>query len=287
MLVRLLHVVCPDLILSGFIVSNLSLLAACVLLHRIAMLCCEDRTVARCTVGVLLVFPTSFFLSGYYAESLFVATAAGSYYFALRRQWAAASLCAVLAGMTRQVGVLMVIPLVVEMLRIDWGQWRPSMADFRKHWAWLLVAPCGLFLYMAYLYWQFGDPFAFTRSAAAWGRYVVSPWETIISSFYRYSLFECLIYGGTLVVIVASLAIMVVYRLPVSGMMFTLLMLGIVLTMRLLESSPRYALYIFPMYLALGRLVAHRDALGVGLGMFSVLLLALFTVMFVSGYRMY
>jgi len=70
--------------------------------------------VARRTALLLSVFPAAFFLLAPFTESLFLATAVWSLVLARERRWPLAAACAVLAGLTRAQGLLLVIPLAWE-----------------------------------------------------------------------------------------------------------------------------------------------------------------------------
>jgi len=70
----------------------------------------------------LLIFPTGFFLAMVYTEGLFVGLAFSALALVQRKQWLWAILLSVLATLTRAVGVLLVIPLVIAFTRS--GQWR-------------------------------------------------------------------------------------------------------------------------------------------------------------------
>ncbi len=64
----------------------------------------------------LLIFPTGFFLAQVYTEGLFTGLAFGSLALARRHHWLAATILAGLATLTRATGVLLAIPLAIEIL---------------------------------------------------------------------------------------------------------------------------------------------------------------------------
>lgn len=65
----------------------------------------------------LVVFPSGFFLAVVYSEGLFIGLAFGALVLMLRRKWAWASLLATCATLTRSVGVALVIPMGLLLLR--------------------------------------------------------------------------------------------------------------------------------------------------------------------------
>src|SRR4029079_9154843 len=85
------------------------------------------RELASRSVWYMLIFPTSFFLSAVYAESLFLVMALGAIYAARRERWLFAGLLGAGAALTRPFGVVVAVPLAVELLM----QWR---AEGRPRW---------------------------------------------------------------------------------------------------------------------------------------------------------
>ncbi len=126
----------------------------------------EEEWGVRAAQGAVLslaFFPTSFFFNAVYTESLFLALSTGAVWGArVRKNLLLASVLAGLAAATRNVGVLLLIPLVAEWSdRREYG-WREA--------AYLALVPTGLAAYMAYLWWSFGDPLMFYGAQAGWGR---------------------------------------------------------------------------------------------------------------------
>ncbi|MGW4381669.1 hypothetical protein [Kitasatospora sp. NPDC004531] len=121
-LVRLVHAVTPlGWSVSGIVAAQLALLAALVLIHQLV-----GRLYSRRTATVVLVLlaaaqPMSLVFFMAYSESLLLATAAGTLLAAHRRAWAAAGVCAFLAGLTRPAGIAVIAALgvaaLIEMVR--------------------------------------------------------------------------------------------------------------------------------------------------------------------------
>lgn len=133
-----------------------------------------DKEVARGAVLALAFFPTAFFLSAVYTESLFLALSAGSLWAArVRKDLMLACLLAGLATATRNVGLFLLVPLLYEWFRN------------RDHYRWrifyLALAPSGLILYAAYLWLRFGNPLLFYTDQQKWGREPAGPIATIIN----------------------------------------------------------------------------------------------------------
>ena len=67
-------------------------------------------------ITYLLIFPTTFFFSGVYSESLFLALTAAAFYYARTNRWPLACTLVALATLTRFQGMIMALPLLIEYL---------------------------------------------------------------------------------------------------------------------------------------------------------------------------
>jgi hypothetical protein len=127
--------------------------------------------VARATVLILAFFPTTFFLNAAYTESVFLALSAGSMWaIRVRKDLLVACLLAALAAGTRNVGVFLMVPLMME--------WIKDIERYRWRGIYLVVAPGGLLAYMGYLWVRFGDPLLFYSAQESWGRQATGPLDT-------------------------------------------------------------------------------------------------------------
>ena len=159
--------------LWGVLVSTFASLFATYFVYRIS----EKHfsvAVARAATLCFAFFPTAFFMGAPYTEALFVALSAGSYWAAyVRRDLLLAAILAALAAATRNLGVLLLIPLAYEWMRHreEFG-WRGLIS--------LGLVPTGVVGYMAYLWARFGDPLIFAyQQSAFWGRELTDPGETL------------------------------------------------------------------------------------------------------------
>ncbi len=132
-----------------------------------------DERVARRTVVLLAVFPSSLFFWAFYSEALFVALGAGAVWADRRgRRWVAAACLAGIAT-TRSVGIL--VPAVIVLARI--------LRDRRvDRWAvtYALAGAAGLLAVLAAMQRQVGDAFAFIGVQEDWGRTLSWPWSSVL-----------------------------------------------------------------------------------------------------------
>lgn len=293
LLIRGVTPIVDDSLLAGLIVTNLALLGAAMLLYSLV----EDEwgpAVANRTVWYLLIFPTAFFGSAIYSESLFLLGAIGALYLARKGYWESAAMLGVLTALTRLVGIL-----VAPMLLVEWwsqrrqrssGQARPPLAALLAP----AAVPLGTGAYMLYLQRAFGDPLAFAHASAAWDRVPRLPLATIAELLQPPAGgWGAAILAGQLplddwidlafVLLFAGLGLVLVYQRRWSEGMFVVLGALIPFSSGLLMSQRRYVWVLFPAFILLARWGERRwvDRLITTL---SLLGLAAFTAMFANWY---
>ena len=129
---------------------------------------------ARASTLALAFFPTAFFLNAVYTEALFLALTAGAVWAArVRGNLLLAGLFGALATASRNLGVLLLIPLCLEWVR------RRQTFGLRGL-AGLAVVPSGLVAYALFLRQRFGDPLVFaSQQSAYWERELTGPLTTL------------------------------------------------------------------------------------------------------------
>jgi Mannosyltransferase (PIG-V) len=102
------------------IVTNAAALVAGAMAYRLTLNETGDEATARRAVWILMLAPPAFVLVMGYSEPLLLVTTIGSFMALRSRNWSSATLAGVLAGLTRPVGVLLVLPAAIEAGR-GWG----------------------------------------------------------------------------------------------------------------------------------------------------------------------
>jgi mannosyltransferase PIG-V len=167
-------------LIGGLLVSLACFLGALVLLRRLAEIELGERD-AHGTVLLVAFFPTAFFFSAVYAESLFLLLSVATLLAARQGRWAWAGALGALAAMTRNSGVVLLLPALLLFL---WGPradrpdplaavhawWRPRH-PLTPQVLWLGLIPLGLVAYMTYIGIQLGDPLAPFAAQELWARH--------------------------------------------------------------------------------------------------------------------
>ena len=150
-------------LVAGILISLACFLVALVLLHKLAALELGAHA-ARETVLLVAFFPTAFFFSAVYSESLFLLVSVGAFLAARNGRWAWAGVLGGLAALTRNSGVLLLVPLVLLFLQQErYGRRRQAL--------WLALVPLGLVLYLGWSAIVLGDAFAPYHAQALWLRH--------------------------------------------------------------------------------------------------------------------
>jgi hypothetical protein len=156
---------------------------------RLALVDLDERR-ARWAVLFLALFPTSYYFSAAYTEALFVLLSVLALYGMRTRRWWMAGVFGGLAALTRNTGILLVIPFALEygacLLRLRKERGSLAARDLLPA-GWGLAIASGGLVYVAFLWLRFGDPFAFANVQELYGRGSLPPWETLVRG-YRFGL---------------------------------------------------------------------------------------------------
>jgi hypothetical protein len=238
------------------VVSNLSALAAAAALACLVRRETGDARVARRAAWLLCLAPPAFTFVMGYAEATIVLLSVLSIFAMRRRNWWVAAGCALLAGLARPIGALLVVPAAIECART----WRPvntSHAERRSKRiaaiATVVAGPLGCGAFLAWADWRYGDAFAPLRIQEQTGHRgaVADPFRTLTHDA------SLLVHGHHLgtalhlpwVVLALGLLVVTARKWPASFSAFAFCILAVALTASNLDSFERYALSAFPLVL--------------------------------------
>jgi len=254
-----------NFVISGFIISNLSLLFSLFIFWKLIgldelKLNSEKR---KWVLIFFLFFPTAFFFGSLYTESLFLLLILGSFYFLYKKKIFLFAILASLSSAVRLVGAFLLVPV-------------------------------GLIGYMFYLAKEFADPLIFIHAQPAFGA-GRSGGDLILlpQVYYRYlKIFLTVPFSSydffiaVLEFFMFHLSLYLLYlawkrKIPESWLLFSLaVVLGPTLTGSL-SSMPRYILAAFPIFIVLGSLdIRKRKKIFI----LFYLLFCVLTILFTRGY---
>ncbi|MEO8584924.1 MAG: hypothetical protein ABI584_02065 [Acidobacteriota bacterium] len=223
---------------AGLVVSNLSLVGACLLLRRLVSLDHDSATADR-AVRYLILFPTAFVLSGVFSESLFLTLTLAAFLAVRRDRLLLAGAAGYLAALTRPVGVLLVLPLALTYVQ---GR-RTARLPLSPRALWLGLVPLGLGTFAAYNLALTGNALAFTRIQATWGRTLRSPLAVLAEGLRATDVTT--LFSAWITVTVLALLIVCARRVGLSYLVLALLFILVPLSTSL-DSMPRFLLAVFP-----------------------------------------
>jgi hypothetical protein len=287
---------------SALLLANAAFFGALTVLYRLARL--EwGAEVARRAVWVLAFFPTAFFFSAAYSESFFLLFTLLAFYWARTGKWWQAGLAGALAALTRNVGVLVTLPLGIMFLRqYGWSyrRWWPNGLA-------LGLPALGASIFLLYLRHAYGDALITVDAQQGWARIRAWPWTTFRMAFEQLDLSWLRVLAHspswatltskpvrfgfaeyeTLDVVVTLLAIPLlgycVTKLRLEYSLYALMLFALPLfspsTIHPLMSMPRFVLVLFPLVICLARLL-RRPVVFASWMTVSVVLLALLTIQF-------
>jgi len=215
LLIRGVDFVVGNLFVSALVVSNLAFLFASFAFYRLVRLKFDERTAAD-SVLFLYLFPTAFIFSGAFSESLFLLLLVLTFYYAEREIWWAVGIAGFFLSLTRSVGIVAIVPLLILFFRK-----RSSLLNL----FWLGFIPAGILAYFWYCYHLTGDFFAYSHiQAAGWGYHLSNPLHVLYKGLTARDFYFRV---NGLFALVSVL--LVVVSLPKVGLAYWLLGMGLIL----------------------------------------------------------
>ncbi|MBD3388542.1 MAG: hypothetical protein GF416_05690 [Candidatus Altiarchaeales archaeon] len=274
-----------DPAIAGIMISNASLLAAALILHRLFRLDFDADT-SHAAIVYLLLFPASVFYSAIFTESLFLLLSAASFYQARKNRWMMAGVSGFLASLTRMHGLLLLPALTVEYLhqRGYFKSWQGVDRGW-KDMAWLALIPLGTIVFFTYLGVTVGDPAAFIKSQTHSGRHIMMPFMVFWTSL-TVNLCDSELLGVAFTVFGLAVTGLMIRRLRPSYTAYTISSMAFIVSSSSLVGSHRYVAVVFPVYAVMAMVTENRWLKTLTAAGLAVTL-ALFTVGFVNGWSIH
>jgi len=236
---------------SSLLIVNFASLLAAVGIYALVDAEFHDKLLARRAVWLITLAPPAFVFAMGYSDSILVLLVVAVFLNLRRENWWWAALFGFLAGTARPIGFLLVVPALVEGIRL----WRTSSTSKRFGSLCAIAAPiAGISAYLGWASIQFGsffEPLKIQQQSGHHGRFadpVVTMYHAVFNVAQGHHVGTAL--HVPWIFVVAALLIVTLFRLPASYGLFALAVVVVALSGSNLDSFERYALSAFPLTIA-------------------------------------
>ncbi|OGM75350.1 hypothetical protein A2382_04665 [Candidatus Woesebacteria bacterium RIFOXYB1_FULL_38_16] len=279
-------------VISGITISLVCFFLLVKYLNKLILLDYK-KNISQLAILLLIFFPTSFYFQSVYTESLFVLLSVLTFYFARQKKWLQSGIAAGLLTLTRHSGLAIIPALFAEWYFSKKHPRKINLKEIIKELLpMLFLAFLGFAIFLLYLQITRGDALIFKKSFSAWGRQEFTFLPVV---FYRYFKILILVNPHELVYWIAvlelvsfifllTLSIYTIFKVRISYAVFCLTTLFLSSLSGTFLGTPRYALHLFPVFIALSQiLLKKKGAKQFTIGVFLILGFLL-TVLFTRGY---
>lgn len=260
MLIVLIHKIGLNYVWSAFLLNFAATCLALIALYKLSLEFLDVKK-SYLVVFLFMAFPMSFFMFSFYTEAVFCALSFWSIYFARKQHWAAASVLAALCSATRLVGLLLLVPILIEYLKSK--KYKLHSLDYNAFW--FVLIPAGFVSYMIYAKYQTGNFFAMFHA------YKVGEWTyqsfqpNFILTLYKQT--SAVIHNGDILTLIPLLCwfgfLTIIFlarkKLPISYVVYVLVSLVVFVLNSNVVSVNRYVLPLFPVYIAAVMLLQKKE----------------------------
>ncbi len=264
--------------LAAFLISNMASFFAITVLW---LLMKEElgKEMAKSTVIYILFFPTAFYFTMMYTESLFLFLSVSIFYFAKKKNWLIVGILGFFIVLTRMQGILLIFPVLYIYLRGT----KFSLNKIKSDILYLLGMPIGVATFMFYEYLITGNALIQFKSAVNFGKSLSLPWEGIIFSiraiFVDTTLINMAYHIFTLAIVAMFFVLLYISykKLKHEYTIYFALNMLIILISSNLYGFTRYVLIAFPAFMALSFIEKDRKT------KYFIIMLYAFFVLLMAG----
>lgn len=232
--------------LFGFIISNLFFIFAIIILFKLFSEKFNDK-IASVALSVLVFFPTSYFFSAVYTESMFLFFCALSMYMCHKKQWFWASVFGSVCALTRIYGGVLFIYLL-------YNYYKTRRFNINHKILYIFLIPLSFLTFCFHLYIITGNPLKILDHSQT-NRHITFPFYNIIIGIKNifisesirdigYSIFNMSIYLVLLILLV------ILFKISKEMFIYSGLIMFTLIISNDLQAIARYALSVFPVFLA-------------------------------------
>lgn len=273
--VRLISPFYLSSIRAGFFVSNINAILSGIVLYLLVLHDSDRRSAVR-ALWYYSILPPSFLLTCTIPASTFMLLSLLSIYFARRRYFIPASLLGALAALTERIGIVLVIPLLLEFFNAMTGEYRSlSEVTWRFYLkkgligATFVLVPLGFVTYLAinrsiggsfFTYVEYLEELYSSRFALFYRACGVQM-DKLIDAYRTFDRPMALgLYLPTLLFAIGSLALLFAKgkELRVSYLAYFMVYYPVILSQTAVMDAPRQLFCCFPIIIAMMRLTKNR-----------------------------
>lgn len=284
LVVRTLNIITNNFILAATVASNTFFVAATLIFYSLVKEVYDKKTAQKACI-FLNIFPTTYFFSIGYTESLFLFILVSSFYLARKNKWLEGSIVGSLTFLTRTIGIVLLPTLILTSILNKKQEFRKKILK-----ALLISTPflITISIYLAINWIVFKNIFAFkTILENHWYKQFAFPWVSIKNTLQlitnRSTNSLTLGYFEGIPAILGVILIPVaIKKLKFQDWLYYLLGIIFITSTNFLLSTPRYLLSIPPLFILLG-MISKKNIVFYPLVLISLTLLVYFSTLFVQG----
>ncbi|MCG9969562.1 glycosyltransferase family 39 protein [Pelotomaculum terephthalicicum JT] len=296
-LIKIFSFLFYDYLISGILVSCLFLAIACLYVYKLVLLEFGNEKLAEQAVLLLLIFPYSFFFGIIYTESLFLALSAMVFYYSRKKKWALAGILGILGALTKNQGLFLFVPIAIEIClsssiinELKKHRYKSALKHLFTILPYSLLPFIGFAIYLLTNKLVTGNWFKFLEYQKI--RWDNSMWlfaDSIKKGFMCALSYDRIFSIGTFIpqviffFVAIILIIISIKKVPLSYIVFSLIVIIFSYSPTWLLSGPRYISSLVPIYIFLllftqkSRIIKHTT------NIVCVLLLFLYSTTFING----
>lgn len=244
--------------LAAFLIPNIFSIGVITLLYLLFKQEFSDK-ITKKAILYFAIFPTAYFLSVMYSESIFLFFVLLTFYFARRDQWLYAGIAGFLASLTRLPGIVLFLPVMYLYAQKHDFDLKKAKHDL----LFVFLIPLGLAVFLGYMFMITGDPFNPFHGLALNQKQFTSPWTTLVTgedglwTIINQSNCGSLVaradcvyhaFNFTIAIIFTTLGLLSLKYLKRDYSIYFLATMAIVLFSNTLQGVSRFVLVIFPAF---------------------------------------
>ena len=282
--VRVLGTIFNNYLASAIVISNLAFIVAGAVFYKLLRID-YSKNFSFNTVFLLSIFPTAYFFSLAYTESLFLLFVVLTLYFARKDMWLTSGAFSALAILTRHMGVILVPVILYELYKSK------HQNPFKSLFAILIPPSISITIYLLINKYTLGNYFAFSSVLKThWYKTFSLPWNgirkalnTAGGTFGTNSIMTGLV-EAVFAITAWVLAVISFKKIRTSYAIYTLLGVLIFTSTGFLLSTPRYFLSIPTLFIVINTVLNKNKELYNLWIVISIMLMSYFSLLYAAGY---